>query len=385
MNKMKFIKAYSLIIVIGICIILGFIVSGLFIGYQYSQHDLTNGQRIELARFLGEQYLLAQDDFEREQYNNALTRLEYIHQIDANFPGVEEQIAKIKALPSPTPEGLTPSTSTTPTPTKTTLPTQDLRPLEELFTQAKDLAKNKDWQGCIDTIMLIRQVDLNYRVVEIDGLLYASLRYRGVHKIQVDGNLEGGIYDLALAEKIGPLDSIAFGLQTVARLYLYGLSFWDVYPEKAIYYFSQVVAANPSMRDASGWTAAARYQAALLQYASNLKNQGEWCAALSQYELALSSGSDENYISELEYVRNQCSPPTSIPALVTATPVFTEESTQVPGPEDTEIIETVPATIEPPPAATEQPSPEPATELPPVETSISTDSEAPDTQPTQLP
>jgi hypothetical protein len=245
-----------------------------------------------------------------------------------------------------------------------------LRPLDELFTETQKFARSEDWQGCINTILQIRQANLDYQPVDIDGLLYLCLRQRGMKKIQVDGNLEGGIYDLALVEKIGPLDSAAYGIQNVARLYLYGLSFWDVYPEKAIYYFSQVVAAMPSMHDASGWTAAARYRAALLQYAASLSNQGDWCAAQSQYEMALSAGSDDQLLKDFEFAKNKCNPPIASPPATTQPPVVTSENTPIPSPVASETIEPPPAITEAPPPITEPPVTQPPTEPPPVETTV---------------
>jgi len=37
-------------------------------------------------------------------------------------------------------------------------------------------------------------------------MLFISLRQRGVDKIWKEGDLEGGIYDLALAARFAPLD-----------------------------------------------------------------------------------------------------------------------------------------------------------------------------------
>ena len=55
----------------------------------------------------------------------------------------------------------------------------------------------------------------------MDGLLYLSLRSRGVQKIYKERNLQGGIYDLAVAEKFGPIDLEANNARNLARFYLY--------------------------------------------------------------------------------------------------------------------------------------------------------------------
>ncbi len=70
----------------------------------------------------------------------------------------------------------------------------------------------------------------------VDGLLYLSLRSRGVQKIYKERNLQGGIYDLAVAEKFGPIDLQVKTARNLARLYLYGVSFWEVDWAKAVEY-----------------------------------------------------------------------------------------------------------------------------------------------------
>ena len=58
-------------------------------------------------------------------------------------------------------------------------------------------------------------------------------------------DLEGGIYDLAIAAKFGPLDTEANSAREWARLYIVGLSFWEVHPEQAVFYFGQVASSAP--------------------------------------------------------------------------------------------------------------------------------------------
>jgi tetratricopeptide (TPR) repeat protein len=364
----KFLRKNGILIVSALFIFIVAIASGSYLGFIYTKPEVITAQNIEIARQLNEQFLLAQEDIDQGRNDLALARYEYIYRVDPNFPGVEEQIEQVRSTNSAPQSTLIPSPTATPGITPT--PTQDLRPLDELFTETQKFARSEDWQGCINTILQIRQANLDYQPVDIDGLLYLCLRQRGMKKIQVDGNLEGGIYDLALVEKIGPLDSAAYGIQNVARLYLYGLSFWDVYPEKAIYYFSQVVAAMPSMHDASGWTAAARYRAALLQYAASLSNQGDWCAAQSQYEMALSAGSDDQLLKDFEFAKNKCNPPIASPPATTQPPVVTAENTPIPSPVASETIEPPPAITEAPPPITEPPVTQPPTEPPPVETTV---------------
>jgi hypothetical protein len=141
--------------------------------------------------------------------------------------------------------------------------------------------------------------------------------------------LEGGIYDLALAEKFGPLDAQALTYRNVARLFMIGLGFWEVYPEQAIYYFQQVASAAPYLRDASGWTARERYRAVLIQYADQLAGEEQWCEAEEYYLIAISIRSEFSLEEKLVFVSVNCSPPTPTPAPITETPTPTETSTLV--------------------------------------------------------
>jgi len=55
-------------------------------------------------------------------------------------------------------------------------------------------------------VIAIRRVDGSFNAVDLDRFLYRALRNRGLEQIQIQGNLEQGIYDLTLSEAFGPLD-----------------------------------------------------------------------------------------------------------------------------------------------------------------------------------
>jgi hypothetical protein len=206
-------------------------------------------------------------------------------------------------------------------------------------------------------------------------MLFISLRQRGVSKIWDQGNLGGGAYDLALAERFAPLDVQANSWRELARLYLFGSSFWGVIPEQAVFYFSQVAAAAPGLRDSSGITAAERYRQALVQYGDQLGGNGDWCAAQEQYELALTMGADAAIQEKRDNAALKCSPPTPTQAEITETPtptlpqgitpsatspIYPTPTNTVPAGEPSSTPE--PPTNTPPPTATEPPPP---SEIPP--------------------
>ncbi len=317
-------KSSSLLwLIIGLFYIVLIIMVGVFgayAGYQTAYQDFEGLKGTQEVLLISEQYDLGLLDLEAGRYDLARQRFEYVLERDPGHPGAADNLLKVlqviyaTATPTPVP------------PTKTPTPTPDLRPIEDLFSQAVSQFNAENWDGVIDTLVNLRKVDQAYRVVEVDSLLYRTLRIRGIHKILNESNLEGGIYDLALAERFGPLDVEANQWRNFARIYMIGSSFWEVDPIQAVYYFGQVASAAPYLRDASGWTARERYRAALLQYGDLLARNGEWCDAETQYNLAMEIFSDSAIIPTLAYLALECSPPTSTPedtATITLTPTIT--------------------------------------------------------------
>lgn len=286
-------------------------------GYSAAQANWQSTQSAFAGQSLAEQYAMGVEDINQDQYDIARQRFEYILQQDPGFPGAADKLAQVIAVLYAT------ATPTLAPPTHTPIPTRDLRPLEELYTYVTSKYAQGDWDGTINAILALRQSDPGYRVVEVDGILYRALRNRGISKIKDDGNLESGIYDLALVERIGPLDAEALNYRDLARYYMMGSGFWEVYPEQAVYYFGLVASAAPYLRDGSGWTASARYQAALIQLADQLARAEEWCSAQEQYELAISYGGGGGIQQTAVYAAEKCSPPTETPALITETPTLT--------------------------------------------------------------
>jgi hypothetical protein len=164
------------------------------------------------------------------------------------------------------------------TPTAVVSPTPDLRGEEELIKQIQQQLANKAWNDAVTTIELVRTKNLAYRTIEVDGFYYIALRNRGMDKI-LKGDLEGGMYDMALVERFGPLDRDADSYRMWARYYVIGASFWDVDWEKATFYFGEVAPSLPMLRDASMISAIDRYRQAAAKYAEKLAAGGDYCKA----------------------------------------------------------------------------------------------------------
>jgi tetratricopeptide (TPR) repeat protein len=252
---------------------------------------------------LTEQFALALIDINNGRYEAAKQRLDFIILNDPSFPGATQKLAEVLVLMS----------IPTATPTPTLTPTPDLRGAEALFTQAKQLIAAQDWANALVALDQLRKDDPTYHTAEVDGMYYFALRNQGHYLITQQGNLEGGIYYLSLAERFAPLDNTANGLREGARLYILAASFWEVDWEQAVFYFSQLAGGWPSLWDGT-MTAAQRYYQALMRYGDQLFEQKRYCAAYDQYVAAQAYGElDEIAAKNANKAYQICYPPTETP------------------------------------------------------------------------
>lgn len=263
-------------------------------GYQAGLSDRRAAKATAITRQLSEQFQLGLQAMENKQYEIALTHLQYVLQNDPDFPGAKEKYAELLILMAITP---------TPTATATPLasPTPDLRAAEEIFQSAQELLAAQNWDEALNTLDTLRKKAPDYRTAEVDGMYYIALRMRGMDKLMLnsgetcqDVNLEGGIYDLTLAERFGPLDRDADGWRNFARLYIAGASFWNLDWKQAQAYFAEIYPYMPNLMDASCMTAQERFRFATLRYAEQLLAAGDYCAAEQQFNLAFAIPSNEN-------------------------------------------------------------------------------------------
>lgn len=270
-----------------------------FAGYNSAIDQRTRYESTSVAGEAANQYVLAQQDIALGNYDMARQRLEYIIQIDSNYPNVSEQLAYVL-----TQQRITASPTFVPTPTLT--PTPDYRTRDERFAQAQNLLIGRDWTGAIDTLLLLRKNYMDFMAVKVDGMLFVALRNRGIDKIAQLHDLEGGNYDLTLAERFGPLDAEANNWREWAELYIRGASFWGVDWGQSVDYFSQLAYAAPNLSDASGWTASNRYMQALLGYGDWFAAKSEWCDAQAQYDMYMSLLASPGVEPTAIYAADQC-------------------------------------------------------------------------------
>ncbi len=274
-------------------VVIALIALGLLGGYSSGMGLRYVAQNTVVSGQLDEQFQLGSEAYAAGNYVLAEQYFKFIIVKDSNYPGIQaaytDTLLHLQATPTPLFS-----------PTPVVSPTPDLRGVSEIFNSALQLLNASDWNGAITNLDTLRKADSTYRTAEVDGMYYMALRQLGVAKISSgcqNVNLEGGIYNLTLAEHFvgtGNLDSVAEGLRTYARLYIIGASFWDQDWLQAQNFFSQVMAAYPNMTDSSCLSATSRWVQATHKVAEQLFNAGSYCAAEEQYAAAFMVGDPYN-------------------------------------------------------------------------------------------
>lgn len=269
-------------------------------GYRSGINLRTTAEKTLVSQQAREQYDLGVQDMQSGFFERARQRFEYVIRLDPSYPGAADMLAGVL---------LEINTTATPTlvPTAAPTPTPDTRGIEGLFDTAGQQLANTEWDAAIETLLQLRKQDPTYRAVDIDGMLFMALRNRGMDKIAKQADLEGGLYDLALAARFGPLDNEAQGYMNWTSLYLTGASFWDLDWRQVVFYFEQIAPQLPYLTDGSGLTAIERYRLGLIGLGDTLMREGDYCAAVERYTLALSYGADPEAEQALTEATNLCS------------------------------------------------------------------------------
>jgi tetratricopeptide (TPR) repeat protein len=355
-------RTWIYFLIVGMLTLLTIAGMSAFGGYRSGMYERERIESTELGQVVQEQFNLGVVDMEAGRYDLARQRFEWVIQQDPGYPNVTEMLALVLL------EQNTTATST-PAPTPTLTPTPDLRSVEELYSQSKQLLMSGDWSAAIDSLLKLRKDAPDLHPIEVDGMLYVALRNRGVDKIK-NADLEGGTYDLALAERFGPLDAEARNYRIWSELYVTGASFWEVDWGKAVEYFEQLILTAPYLMDGSGWTSTDRYRIALAKYGDFLAGQGMYCEAYERYQASREIREDPALEPTATFMYDQCYAPVEpepAPEEGTPTPTPTLEGDTIPTLEPTP-LPTEGATQASPPTeeATQAPPPteEPATPTP---------------------
>jgi tetratricopeptide (TPR) repeat protein len=291
---------------VALCVVT-LIAIGLLGGYGSGLGQRYAAQNTQVTGQLDEQFRLGTQAVEAGNFELARQYFEGILRTDSNYAGIQAAYTDLLLRMQVTP---TPVFS----PTPLVSPTPDLRGAEEIYNTALQLLNSSDWNGAITNLDSLRKASPTYRTAEVDGMYYMALRQRGVEKITTgcqDVNLEGGIYDLTLAEHFvgtGNLDSYAESLRTYARFYIIGASFWDQDWLQAQNFFAQVLDGYPIMSDSSCKSATKRWYEATIKVADQLLAAGDTCGAEEQYAAAFTVNDPFNataYPTATE-IANQC-------------------------------------------------------------------------------
>jgi len=256
---------------------------GLLAGYNSGMGLRYAAQNTLSAGQLDEQFRLGTSAVAAGNYALARQYFEGILRTDSNYPGIQAAYTDllVRMQVNSTPQN---------SPTPFISPTPDLRSAQVIYNTAIQLLNSGDWNGAISNLDSLRKSNPTYQTAAVDGMYYTALRQRGVAKITAgcqSVNLEGGIYDLTLAEHFvgeGNLDSIAESLRTYARLYIIAASFWDQDWAQAQNFFAQVMTGYPNMSDSSCMSASKRWAEATIHVAGQLLAAGDACGAETQYE-----------------------------------------------------------------------------------------------------
>jgi len=314
--KKKSLRWLSILIgILGFILLIG---AGGYGGYNAGIEDRKTAQNSIVEQQVMEQFQYALVDIEFKRYDAAMQRLQYIISKDPTFPGAQEKLTEVLVL----------SSVPTPLPTITLTSTPDFSGAESAYQRAQQLIQAQDWSNALSAIDIIRKLDPTYKTAQVDGMYYFALRNRGHALITQEGNLEGGIYFLTLAERFGPLDNTAVQLREGARLYIVGASFWELDWKQAYDYFSQVGNGWPTMWDGT-MTGSQRLQYAAMRYGDDLFENQDFCGAYDLYQTAGGLGNLDNVASSnSSKAYQQCYPPTAIPPTAESVPVVPAVTTE---------------------------------------------------------
>jgi tetratricopeptide (TPR) repeat protein len=239
------------------------------VGYWNGSAQRQTSQASLVRQVAQEQFDLALADLQAGHHELARQRLEYVINLDPSFPGAAERLA----------EALLALNRTDPTSAPVGTPTPDLAPVQEIFDRASAAFGEANWTLTIDSLLALRSKDPDFRAVEVDGMLYASLRNRGLERIQ-SREIEQGMYDLSRAARFGPLDRDAVSWRVSAGYYLLANSYFGANWAQAALYFGEVCVADI-------WDSCFRLGVSAQMYGDQLASIDQFCEASEQYEASL--------------------------------------------------------------------------------------------------
>lgn len=305
-------KGRSTLFWLGILVLLVISVFGIAIvtGYARGLRLREQSEVESQAEMLQQQFDLGLEEFLAGNYELARQRFEYVLSLDPEYPEANDFLGQaLAAMNQPTP---TPSPIASPTPTET----PDYSSFDGMFNSAQAAVGRGDWATAIDVLLRLRGEDPEFRLVEVNQLMAASLRNRGMDKLFA-GDLEQGIYDLTLAERFGPLDAQAQSWRSSAAFFIFANSYFGLDWSLAVENFGQICQADI-------WGACTKYGQAAIEYAALLAEDDQPCEASLYYAEGFTYASPAGAAPAATAVSKVCATVTA-PAptqTITQTPTF---------------------------------------------------------------
>ncbi len=258
-------------------------------------------------------------DMRAGNYLQAKQRFVYVAELDPNYPGIVDMLSQVE---------LAMLVTATPTvgPAAAVVVPSDLKGSEALFNQAREYLTQKQWAAVIEVLDRLRQEDIKYNTVDVDGMYFMALRNLGVDNMLKNGKLEQGMYNLAVAEKYGPMDKDANGYRTWVAMYKTAASYWGIDWDKMVYWMKQVYNMLPGIRDGSNYTSGERLRTGLIKLGDAKMAEQDYCAADTLYGEALAIRSDSALQDTHNNAQNKC-----IASIATPTPTIGVETPIAPG------------------------------------------------------
>ncbi len=290
-----------------------------FAGYQVGlvqRKQQEAGMRVYKA---AQQFERGIVDMRAGNYLQAKQRFVFVAELDPNYPGIVDMLSAVE---------LAMLATATPTvgPTQAVVIPSNLKGSEALFNQAQEYLTQKQWAAVIEVLDRLRQEDIQYKPVDVDGMYYMALRNLGVDNMLKNGKLEQGMYNLAVAENYGPMDKDAEGYRTWVAMYKTAASYWEIDWDKMVYWMKQVYNMLPGIRDGSNYTSGERLRTGLIEQGDEKLSHQDYCAAAALYAEALSIRSDGTLQATHTEAHNKC-----IASISTPTPNIPIETPIVPG------------------------------------------------------
>jgi tetratricopeptide (TPR) repeat protein len=276
-------------------------VLGAGLGYLLAIEARKNAQNTQTQIAATTQYELSLQDIKENNLSMAKKRLEYVIQIYPSYPGAADKLAEVMVQMAQSGN----STVLTPAAIATVEPTKDTRGAAAILTTAQQQFSSADWQNLYNSINSLRDLDPSYEPVKTDGLYYLALRNMGIINIS-SGNMEKGLYDFSVAEKIGPLDKDAESYRVWARMFLNSAAGYGVVWSRAVDGFSTLYNMVPNMIDFNGITVREYYARSLAGYGDFLQSTFDWCGAVTKYEASLSIMNLQSVVDILPDAREKC-------------------------------------------------------------------------------